>query len=117
MPKTDSLSKASSTPESLLRTSLVDAAREGWTNRLIDLSRRNNLLYYKPTASTRLDLPVTQEMMSFLSDDGPLPIIDLLGTGQEKLSSVRAIARKGLENLEEKSLSTLYLAFGQCSAA
>jgi hypothetical protein len=56
-------------------------------------------------------------MMSFLSDDGPLPIIDLLGTGQEKLSSVRAIARKGLENLEEKSLSTLYLAFGQCSAA
>ena len=115
MPKTDSPSKASPIPENLLRTNLVDAAREGWTNRLIDLSRRNNLLYYKPTASTTLELPVTQEMMSFLSDGGPLPIIDLLGTGQEKLSSVRAITRKGLENLEEKGLSTLYLAFGQCT--
>jgi hypothetical protein len=115
MPKTDSLSKASSTPESLLRTSLVDAAREGWTNRLIDLSRRNNLLYYKPTASTTLELPVSQKIMSFLSDGGPLPISDLLGVGHEKLSSVRVIARKGLENLEEKGLSTLYLVLGQCT--
>src|ERR1700723_4742115 len=115
MPKTDTPSKAPQTPENLLRTSLVDTAREGWTNRLIDLSRRNNLLYYKPTATTTLELPVTQEMMSFLSDGGPLPITDLLGIGHEKLSSVRAIARKGLENLEEKGLSTLYLALGQCT--
>ena len=115
MPKADSPSKGSSNPESLLRTSLVDAAREGWTNRLIDLSRRNNLLYYRPTASTTIELPVTQELNSFLSDGGPMPISDLLGIGHEKLSSVRAIARKGLENLEEKGLSTLYLAFGQCT--
>src|ERR1700722_16069849 len=117
MPKTETPSKVPQTPENLLRTSLVDTAREGWTNRLIDLSRRNNLLYYKPTATTTLELPVTQEMMSFLSDGGPLLITDLLGTGHEKLSSVRAIARKGLENLEEKGLSTLYLAFGQCTWA
>ena len=117
MPKTETPSKVPQTPENLLRTSLVDTAREGWTNRLIDLSRRNNLLYYKPTATTTLELPVTQETMSFLSDGGPLLITDLLGTGHEKLSSVRAIARKGLENLEEKGLSTLYLAFGQCTWA
>jgi very-short-patch-repair endonuclease len=115
MPKADSPSKVASNPESLLRTSLVDTAREGWTNRLIDLSRRNNLLYYKPTASTTLEMPVTQELMSFLSDGGSLPISDLLGIGHEKVSSVRAIARKGLENLEEKGLSTLYLAFAQCT--
>jgi very-short-patch-repair endonuclease len=115
MPKADNPAKSSSTPESLLRTSLVDAAREGWTNRLIDLSRRNNLLYYKPTASTTLQLPVTQDMMSFLGDGGPRPISDLLDIGQEKLSPVRAIARKGLENLEEKGLSTLYLALGRCT--
>jgi Protein of unknown function (DUF4011) len=115
MPKADTPSKASLTPESQLRTGLVDAAREGWTNRLIDLSRRNNLLYYKPTASTTLELPVTQETMSFLSDGGPMPISDLLDIGQEKLPSVRAIARKGLENLEEKGLSTLYLALGRCT--
>jgi hypothetical protein len=115
MPKADNPSKASSDPENLLRASLVDAAREGWTNRLIDLSRRNNLLYYKPTASTTLEFPVTQELMSFLSDSRPRPISDILGIGHEKLSSVRAIARKGLENLEEKGLSTLYLALGQCT--
>jgi very-short-patch-repair endonuclease len=115
MPKAESPSKASPNPENELRTSLVDAAREGWTNRLIDLSRRNNLLYYKPTASTTLELPVTQEMMSFLTAGRPLPMSDLLGIGHEKLSSVRAIARKGLENLEEKGLSTLYLALGQCT--
>ena len=73
MPKTDSPSKVSPTPENLLRTSLVDTAREGWTNRLIDLSRRNNLLYYKPTASTTLELPVTQEMTSFLLTVGHSP--------------------------------------------
>ncbi len=98
-----------------MRAKLVDAAREDWTNRLIDLSRRNNLLYYKPTASTTLELPVTPVMMSFLSEGEPLPISDLLGIHHDKVSSVRAISRKGLENLEEKGLSTLYLALGRCT--
>jgi hypothetical protein len=66
MAKPESSSKASATPESLLRTKLVDAARGGWTNRLIDLSRRNDRLYYKPTASSTLELSVTPGMMSFL---------------------------------------------------
>ncbi len=35
--------------ESGLRDRLIATAAEGWTNRLIDLSRRNNLLFYKPT--------------------------------------------------------------------
>lgn len=111
MAKAENSSKATATPESLLRTKLVDAARDSWTNRLIDLlSRRNNLLYYKPTIISTLELPVTPGLMSFLSDGEPLPLRDLLAINQEKISSVRAIARKGLENLEEKGLSTLYLA-------
>src|SRR3984957_13195902 len=115
MSRAENPSKASATAESLLRTKLVDAARDGWTNRLIDLSRRNNLLFYKPTASTTLELPVTPVMMSFLSDGESLPIRDLLAIDQDKISSVRAIARKGLENLEEKGLLTLYLALGSCT--
>jgi very-short-patch-repair endonuclease len=115
MAKAENSSKTTATPESLLRTKLVDAARDGWTNRLIDLSRRNNLLYYKPTISSTLELPVTPGMMSFLSDGEPLPLRELLAVNQEKISSVRAIARKGLENLEEKGLSTLYLALGRCT--
>src|SRR5271155_5001850 len=115
MSRAENSSKASATPESLLRTKLVDAARDGWTNRLIDLSRRNNLLFYKPTISSTLELPVTPGMMSFLSNGEPLPLRELLAINQEKISSVRAIARKGLENLEEKGLSTLYLALGRCT--
>jgi very-short-patch-repair endonuclease len=114
MPKAENLSKQLSTPEELLRATLVDAAREGWTNRLIDMSRRNNLLYYRPTASTTLELPVTPAMMSFLSDGEAFAIRGIL-PNEDKITSVRAIARKGLENLEEKGLSTLYLALGKCT--
>src|SRR5271170_4022553 len=101
--------------DSPLRASLIDAARDGWTNRLIDLSRRNNLLFYKPAISGTLELPVTSRMMAFLSDGESLPISDLLPSEQIKISSIRAISRKGLENLEEKGLSTLYLALGKCT--
>jgi hypothetical protein len=44
------------------REKLVDAAREGWINRLIDLSRRNNLLFYKPILSGTLELPVGDQL-------------------------------------------------------
>ena len=102
-------------PENLLRESLIDAARDGWTSRLIDLSRRNNLLFYKPILSGTLELPITSRMMDFLTGSESLPIGDLLASDQERISHVRAIARKGLENLEEKGLSTLYLAIGRCT--
>ncbi len=113
MPMLKKPTNGTAEPESLLRGKLIDAARDGWKNRLIDLSRRNNLLFYKPTISGTLELPVTPRMIDFLSDGEPLPISDLLGSEQVKISSVRTIARKGLENLEEKGLSTLYLALGR----
>jgi Protein of unknown function (DUF4011) len=106
---------ASATQESLSREKLVEAARDGWINRLIDLSRRNNLLFYRPTSSSTLELPITTSLLAFLGDCEALPIRELMATDQDKMSSVRAIARKGLENLEEKGLSTLYVAFGKCS--
>lgn len=46
-----------------------------------------------------------------------MPISDLLAAGQDKITAIRDIARKGLENLEEKGLSTLYLAVGRCTWA
>jgi hypothetical protein len=111
------IENAASRPEteSLLREKLIDSARDGWTNRLVDLSRRNNLLFYKPVASGTLELPVTTKMLAFLSVGEPLPLSDLLANAEDKISAVRAISRKGLENLEEKGLSTLYLALGRCT--
>ncbi len=115
MPTVEKVASGAGAPESVLRERLIDAARDSWINRLIDLSRRNNLLYYKPAISGTLELPVTPRMMAFLSDGEAMPIRELLANEHDKISSVRAISRKGLENLEEKGLSTLYLAVGRCT--
>ena len=115
MPSAQSVHSGAQTPESQLRQKLIDEARDGWSNRLIDLSRRNNLLFYKPVASGTIELPMSSRMLEFLSGGDPVPISELLATDQEKCSAIRNIARKGLENLEEKGLSTLYLALGRCT--
>jgi very-short-patch-repair endonuclease len=103
------------TAETLLRENLVDAARVGWTNRLIDLSRRNNLLYYRPLVSGTLEVPVSSELMEFLRVGKSVPVIDFFLSEPANINCLRAISRKGLENLEEKGLSTLYLALGKCT--
>jgi very-short-patch-repair endonuclease len=115
MPSAENVVSGAGAPESVLRETLIDAARDGWTNRLIDLSRRNNLLFYKPVTSGTLELPISPRMIAFLRDGETLPISDLLASDQDKIPSIRAISRKGLENLEEKGLSTLYLALGRCT--
>jgi hypothetical protein len=115
MPSVKTASSGAQTPENLLRQKLIDEACEGWTSRLIDLSRRNNLLFYRPVTNGTLELPVSAPLMEFLSSGAALPICELLGDNQGRLTSVRQIARKGLENLEEKGLSTLYLALGKCT--
>jgi hypothetical protein len=45
MPRAQSTSTAPIDPA---RAKLVDAARTAWIGRLIDLSRRNNFLFYRP---------------------------------------------------------------------
>jgi very-short-patch-repair endonuclease len=112
MPTAENLKTTSG---STMRDQLIDVAREGWKNRLIDFSRRNNLLFYRPLVSGTLELPVSSRMMEFVTNGETLPISDLLESDEMKLSSVRSISRKGLENFEEKGLSTLYLALGKCT--
>ena len=101
--------------EAQAREVLVATSRDAWKNRLIDLSRRNNLLFYRPLVNGTLELPASPVLTQFLSRGGFVPISDLLSTADFAASNVRVIARKGLENLEEKGLSTLYLAVGRCS--
>jgi Protein of unknown function (DUF4011) len=62
-----------------------------------------------------VELPVTPAMMAFLGEQDPMALCDLLANAQDRISQIRAIARKGLENLEEKGLSTLYLAVGRAT--
>ena len=98
-----------------LRESLVTASRDAWKNRLIDLSRRNNLLFYKPLVNGTLELPFTSELTEFLASGESVALTDLVGDRELAAPNIRTITRKGLENLEEKGLSTLFLALGQCS--
>jgi hypothetical protein len=83
---------AGNAPIDPARIQLVDAARTAWIGRLIDLSRRNNLLFYRPMPSSSIDLP----------KESPDP--------NARPGRVLAIARKAQENREEKGLETLYLA-------
>lgn len=115
MPTAENEASRAGAPDALVREKLVDTARDGWMNRLIDLSRRNNLLFYKPVASGTLELPFSQRMRDFLSGGQTVTICDLVANDQDKISAIRAISRKGLENLEEKGLLTLYLALGRCT--
>jgi len=117
MPNFESSRQAAEVPTDAPRNSLIQAAADGWKDRLIDLSRRNNLLFYKPVIRGTLELPVSAQLLSLLTDREAVPISDLLAAGQDKITSIRDIARKGLENLEEKGLSTLYLAVGRCTWA
>jgi very-short-patch-repair endonuclease len=117
MPNPENPALVTGPPENELRNSLIHAATNGWKDRLIDLSRRNNLLFYKPVIRGTLELPVSTQLTALLSDREAVPISELLATGQDKITAIRDITRKGLENLEEKGLSTLYLAVGRCTWA
>ncbi|WP_162601767.1 AAA domain-containing protein [Occallatibacter savannae] len=94
---------------------MVNTSRDAWKNRLIDLSRRNNLLFYRPLVNGALELPIGQELIRFLSSGNSIAVAELVPGQQFAAANIRTIARKGLENLEEKGLSTLYLAVGRCS--
>lgn len=102
-------------PDPHLRESLVAASRDAWKTRLIDLSRRNNLLFYRPLVNGTLELPISSELTDFLATGEAVPLSELLADEELPAANIRTIARKGLENLEEKGLSTLFLALGRCS--
>ncbi|HTF62683.1 MAG TPA: AAA domain-containing protein, partial [Edaphobacter sp.] len=106
---------AGTAPIDPARAQLVDAARAAWIGRLIDLSRRNNLLFYRPIPTSSIDLttqnPGLLELLSGRSVTGET----LLPDPNARAGRVLAIARKAQENSEEKGLETLYLAVGFAS--
>ena len=100
------------------RRSLVKHAVEGWIARLIDLSRRNNLLYYRPLKSGTLELTDCddQELNGLLH--GKKLRLSVLVEEEEETEAagkLQEIRRKALANLEEKGLETLFLAVGMAS--
>ncbi len=109
------------TPSSPHRREAVDKARQTWIRKLIDLSRRNNLLYYRPLKTGTLDLSNADplRMAALLSGNESVAIGKLLpDRADESLTSLlRDIARRAQANSEEKGLQTLFVALGMATWA
>jgi hypothetical protein len=100
---------AGTAPVDPARTQLIDAARTAWIARLIDLSRRNNLLFYRPVPTSSIDVPKESSALLELLSGKTVTAETLLPDSDARPGRVLAIARKAQENSEEKGLQTLYL--------
>ncbi|MDQ6633542.1 MAG: DUF4011 domain-containing protein [Gemmatimonadota bacterium] len=100
------------------RLATVDRARKGWIKRLIDLSRRNNLLYYRDlaTGTVSLDGADPGRMGAFLAGE-PVALAQLLPDEDEvRLAArVKEIRRRATANAEERGLETLFVGYGMAT--
>jgi len=109
------------TPE---RREKVDRAREVWIRKLIDLSRRNNLLFYRDLQTGTLDLSaapadaVHSLLQSGREGAGGVPLNRLLPSVPEQTSAaarLKEISARAQMNLEERGLDTLFLGLGMAT--
>lgn len=100
------------------RRRTVETARQAWIRKLIDLSRRNNLLYFRPLKTGTLDLSSapSERLRDLLTGDN-VPVSKLAPQLEDEVLNkvARDISRRALENSEEKGLSTLFVTFGMAT--
>lgn len=97
------------------RRQIVETARQSWIRKLIDLSRRNSLLYFRPLKTGTLELsPAPPERLRDLLLGETVAVSKLRTDLEDEAVTkvVRDISRRALENSEEKGLSTLFVTFG-----
>ncbi len=99
------------------RQTLVTEACKQWIARLIDLSRRNNLLYYRPLISGTVELDdADAKERGLLLAGKKVNIRELLRNPEEfKEENLTRIRRAALLNMEERGLDTLHVAIGMAS--
>ena len=104
----------SSTQIPEIRRDLVDTARQQWVRKLIDPSRRNNLLYFRQLKTGTLDMSgAAGDPLTAFFAGASVPVSKLFAEEPDRLDGVvREIARRALSNLEEKGLQTLFVALG-----
>ena len=96
------------------RRALIDTARQQWIRKLIDPSRRNNLLYFRQLKRGTLDLTDAggDSLANFFAGES-VPVTKLFEEAPEHVDTVlREIARRAVSNLEEKGLQTLFVTLG-----
>ncbi len=102
------------------RLGIVDQARQAWIRKLIDLSRRNNLLYFRELKVGTLDLSAAEPealralLQSGKANDDGIALSRLLPVSRQAqaAASLRGIADRARANFEERGLDTLFLALG-----
>jgi len=99
-------------PAQTVTEKLVDAARATWVDRLIDTSRRNNLLFFRSVLGGSIEIERGNPYLLKLLGGETVHAISLLPDSLERPNRILNIARKAQENLEEKGLQTLYLGLG-----
>jgi very-short-patch-repair endonuclease len=123
---------------SLERRTLVERVRQRWISRLIDLSRRNRLLYFEPlrVRSVELDGERLARALPLLSGQA-VPVGRVFGVQQlvgrdedmelfsqlDELETadlgvarrLREIQKRGDEDFEERGLETVHLAYGMAT--
>ena len=93
-------------------------ARQSWIRKLIDLSRRNNLLYFRPLKRGTLDLTsAPSERLHDLLMGQSVAVAKLAPDLEDEALTkiVRDKFRLALQNSEEKGLSTLFVTFGMAT--
>lgn len=108
-PKSPSLS-----PERLKR--VADACK-AWISKLIDPSRRNNLLFFRQLKQGTLDLTSAPDatialLLSAAEESVPLDHFVVPSDLQTASARLQGIRRQALANEEERGLETLHLALG-----
>jgi very-short-patch-repair endonuclease len=104
--------------DAISRRETVERARGLWIDRLVDRSRRNNLLFFRELRAGTLGFsPDYSDALQSLVDGEFVPLAELrphadLVTLPPRL---REIGRRALANLEEKGLETLFVALGSAT--
>lgn len=97
------------------RRECVESARQSWIKKLIDLSRRNNLLYYRSLKLGTLNLSLTNaERWAALLRGDSVAVSSLVENlpDADLLIKAREIWRRAQGNLEERGLATMFVAVG-----
>lgn len=89
-----------------------------WVDSLIDLSRRNNLIYFNSELDNSLALePESEDVLRRFLSGEVVNLSNLVPASRfgAAFSRLRKIHRKSVENYEERSIETLGLAIGTLS--
>ena len=97
------------------RRESVEKARQAWIKRLIDLSRRNNLLFYRSLKWGTLSLSLDDgERWAALLRGDSVSLRSLVRNSPDEELVLKALGiwRRAQANQEEKGLTTMFVALG-----